>query len=313
MLLFSSGDEPSAASSLASLDSDTFHVDPACDSNDGISFVEEVTGTQDGSQDEFVDPLLDLDSIHDVSPTPDPLSVNAGYKIVFDNIDKTVKPRHMTADTQNVSLHNVHAYAVKDRVDYSRISDDRPTVGDISELQLCDLIPSSADYSLLKERFEIHVSRIITDYLKFFHEDFNRLVHMHTPHKYTAEHNRKSEVVSIIMLCCTTTNKLSNRSHLGCWIRMKLSMRTWLTFLRITKSIFRLSISDCWSQYLNRKPQMTNLTLQHCWVGIICLLLGLGRCNISAAPLSVKKTVWMGSFQWPRIGTLKLSFLKYVN
>ena len=33
-----------------------------------------------------------------------PQSVNAGYKIVFDNIDKTIKPRHMTADSQTTSL-----------------------------------------------------------------------------------------------------------------------------------------------------------------------------------------------------------------
>ena len=55
-----------------------------------------------------------------------------------------------------------------------------------------------------------------------------------------------------------STNKLSHRSHLGCWLRMKLSVRTWWTFSRITKSIFRLSISDCWSQYLNRNEVVPN-------------------------------------------------------
>ena len=35
------------------------------------------------------------------------------------NIDKTIKPRHMTVDSHTTSLHYVHAYAVKDSVDFS--------------------------------------------------------------------------------------------------------------------------------------------------------------------------------------------------
>ena len=48
-----------------------------------------------------------------------PQSVNAGVKLVFDNIDKTVKPRHMTLESQTTSLNYVQAIAVKDRIDYS--------------------------------------------------------------------------------------------------------------------------------------------------------------------------------------------------
>ena len=48
-----------------------------------------------------------------------PQSVNAGVKLVFDNIDKTVKPRRMTLESQTTSLNYVQAIAVKDRIDYS--------------------------------------------------------------------------------------------------------------------------------------------------------------------------------------------------
>ena len=48
--------------------------------------------------------------------------VTAGFKIVFDNIDLTVRRRHTTEERQSLSLHNVNAYAVKDRVDYSTFS-----------------------------------------------------------------------------------------------------------------------------------------------------------------------------------------------
>ena len=40
------------------------------------------------------------------------------YKLVGDNIDKVVKPRHMRIDHQAKSLHYFHSYAVKDRIDF---------------------------------------------------------------------------------------------------------------------------------------------------------------------------------------------------
>ncbi len=46
-----------------------------------------------------------------------------GYKNVFNNIDKTVRPRQMRIDSQNKSLHYVHIYSVKNRIDFSSLSD----------------------------------------------------------------------------------------------------------------------------------------------------------------------------------------------
>lgn len=122
-----------------------------------------------------------------------PQSVNAGFKIVFDNIDKTIKPRHMTEDSQSVSLHYVQAYAVKDRIDFSCIGTERN-----GECNLYDLLPNSDDYKLLKERFVVLVSRCITSHLAFFKHDFKNLVQPHIPHRYSAEMCTKSEVVSTV-------------------------------------------------------------------------------------------------------------------
>ncbi len=52
-------------------------------------------------------------------------STNAGYKLVFDNIDKTIKPRYMRQDVQSVMLHYVQVYAVKDRIDFSSIGHEQ--------------------------------------------------------------------------------------------------------------------------------------------------------------------------------------------
>ena len=52
------------------------------------------------------------------------MSVNTGYKIVFDNIDKNVAPRFMRNEHQTRSLHYVHSNAVKDRLDFSNLSSE---------------------------------------------------------------------------------------------------------------------------------------------------------------------------------------------
>ncbi len=120
-------------------------------------------------------------------------STNAGYKLVFDNIDKTIKPRYMRQDVQSVMLHYVQAYAVKDRIDFSSIGHEQR-----KEANIYKLIPESDDYRLLKNRFIIHVSRVIVEYLDFFKEDFKGLVQRHIPHKYSSEMCRISEIVSSI-------------------------------------------------------------------------------------------------------------------
>ena len=50
------------------------------------------------------------------------------YRIVGDNIDKTIKPRHMTSEHQTQSLHYFNAYAVRDRIDLPSFSSNPPTV-----------------------------------------------------------------------------------------------------------------------------------------------------------------------------------------
>lgn len=117
----------------------------------------------------------------------------AGFKLVFDNFDKTIKPRHMTQDRQSVSMHNVHAYGVKDRLNYSDLDSARDPA---EEMNLYSILPNSDDYTKLKERFKVHISRIIVEYLQYFHDDFRDLVMEHIPHRFSREMSQKSEVVS---------------------------------------------------------------------------------------------------------------------
>ena len=98
------------------------------------------------------------------------MSVNTGYKIVFDNIDKNVAPRFMRNEHQTRSLHYVHSYAVKDRLDFSNLSSQRPT-----NFNVFGVIPDVEDYKYLKSDFAVLIKRIIVEYIPFFHEDYEGL------------------------------------------------------------------------------------------------------------------------------------------
>ena len=115
-----------------------------------------------------------------------------GYKIVFDNIDKTVRPRQMRIDCQNKSLHYVHLYGVKNRIDFSALPDTPP----VGMKNLSSLLPTNDDDKYLKDNFSVLVARVIVDNIPFFEEDRRGLVTRHILHKYSKEMSVKSEVVS---------------------------------------------------------------------------------------------------------------------
>ena len=119
------------------------------------------------------------------------LSANAGYKLVFDNLDKNVKPRHMRTDNQTKSLHFVQSYATRDRVDFSRYSNEAPT-----EVNAFDVLPTEEDYKSLKADFSTLVSRMMVEHIPFFSTDFKGLPVKHIPHQYSREMSTKSEIVS---------------------------------------------------------------------------------------------------------------------
>lgn len=67
-----------------------------------------------------------------------------GFKIVGNNIGKTVWPRHQTLEKRTQSVHYFHSFAVKDRTGASNLSDVKPEV-DLSSLPLKMLLPTKDD------------------------------------------------------------------------------------------------------------------------------------------------------------------------
>lgn len=119
------------------------------------------------------------------------------YKLVGDNIDKSVKTRYMCLEGgHNQSLHYFHCFAVLNRIDFTEFPDVQP--------QLClnspdnialTLLPSAEDDQTLKNLFMTHVSRILCTHIPFFKASFEDVVEWHIVHQYYQEMSTKSQVV----------------------------------------------------------------------------------------------------------------------
>lgn len=116
------------------------------------------------------------------------------YKIVSDNLDKYVKPRHETTDRHSSSLHYFHSFAVKDRCDMSNLADN-PSLPDLTSFSIDEILPANADYTSLVENYTIIAARIIQKHIPFFKRNVRRVMR-HIPHCYSSEMSQKSEVVS---------------------------------------------------------------------------------------------------------------------
>ena len=115
------------------------------------------------------------------------------YKLIGDNIDKCVRPRHVRSDSQARSLHYFHTYAVRDRINVSHL-DDQHSVPLLSDIDVTSVLPTTEDEKALKDLYCIHVARVLKRHMKFFSslgEDLER----HILHEYSSEMSQKSDVV----------------------------------------------------------------------------------------------------------------------
>ena len=134
-----------------------------------------------------------LGHLHPIIATPPIL----GYKLVGDNVDKSVKPRYARSDNRNPPLHYFHSYAVKSRIDFSNLSNIPPSHPTCSLDAITDkLLPSEDDNKVLHSNFSIHIKRMLVDNLKFVNMTCDDLVNRHITHKYYSQMSEASEVVS---------------------------------------------------------------------------------------------------------------------
>ena len=117
------------------------------------------------------------------------------YKLVGDNIDKTIKPRDMRIDSQTRSLHYFHTYAVRDRIDVTHL-DDEPSLPSMDDIEVTTVLPTEQDQKVMKGLFGIHVARVLKKHMPFFTK-FGEGLERHIKHDYSKEMSQESEVVSV--------------------------------------------------------------------------------------------------------------------
>ena len=86
-----------------------------------------------------------------------PATLN-GFKIVGDNIDKNVRPSFQRSDQQTKSFHHFHACAVRDRVDFSSLSDVERSS---EKVDINSFLMTNLDWEAFKDTCAILISRYL--------------------------------------------------------------------------------------------------------------------------------------------------------
>eukprot|EP00731_Ephydatia_muelleri_P003037 Em0001g3037a len=118
-----------------------------------------------------------------------------GFRLVGDNIDKTVGPRFMRHNHQSQSLHYFNVYAVKDRVDLHHLSPNISMI-DLQDVDVNRFLPSEDDYAALISNFQFLIAKVMAKCVP-------GLVHLspllpgHIQHIHSKAMSMKSEVVPL--------------------------------------------------------------------------------------------------------------------
>ena len=121
------------------------------------------------------------------------LPADKGRKLVFDNFDFKQQVHAMTEEHQNVDVHWVTHMAVENRVSGNHLSDKKPDVDGLLQMENGQCLPSRRDHHLQRENYITLTERAITEIpcLAFL----KPVVCKHIPHQYSKEMREKSEMV----------------------------------------------------------------------------------------------------------------------
>eukprot|EP00731_Ephydatia_muelleri_P006750 Em0003g998a len=152
--------------------------------------------THTSTSDEDTAPLAatEQNSPQDGSPVLDCGEWN-GFKLIGDNIDKNIKPRDMRINNQTKSLHYFHAFAVKDRINFSDITNNAELVFP-DDIDYSVFYPNDDDDAQLVSNFQTLVTRIFVEHIPHLQHLFGKVTH-NIQHKYSKNMSIKSTVVPL--------------------------------------------------------------------------------------------------------------------
>eukprot|EP00731_Ephydatia_muelleri_P035780 Em0160g1a len=173
--------------------------------------------THTSTSDEDTAPLAaaEQNSPQDGSPVLDCGEWN-GFKLIGDNIDKNIKPRDMRINNQTKSLHYFHAFAVKDRINFSDITNNAELVYP-DDIDYSVFYPNDDDDAQLVSNFQTLVTRIFVEHIPHLQHLFGKVTH-NIQHKYSKNMSIKSTVGSggNLVTGCTHQAKSGTKVALAC-------------------------------------------------------------------------------------------------
>lgn len=132
-----------------------------------------------------------------VSQSSDQPQQPNSVKVIFDNVDLSVKSRFLRYDKfGNKSLHYVNSYGTQGRINFASLSDTKPhSCANSPERNAALLLPSAEDDKTMRNLFITHVSRILYTNMEYFKFKFDDVVEWHVHHEYYKEMSSRSSVV----------------------------------------------------------------------------------------------------------------------
>ncbi|PFX13265.1 hypothetical protein AWC38_SpisGene22668 [Stylophora pistillata] len=121
------------------------------------------------------------------------------YQILGDNLDKFVRPKHMSSNNQNKSIHWFAMNAVQDRATMKSTDIKQQQQRPILSVENSEFLPSTEDNNQLLQNFILLVARILVKRVPDF-QCLKRTVVKHIPHEFSNEMKRKSVQVPLGIL-----------------------------------------------------------------------------------------------------------------
>lgn len=118
-----------------------------------------------------------------------------GFRIVGDNIDLSLRPRHQTLESRTHSFHYFNSYAVLDRCDLSGFEENITSPSALLDFNVELLLPTSSDLEQLYENMATIVGRMLTEHIPGF-EKYKQLTTEHIKHKRYEDMCKPSVIVS---------------------------------------------------------------------------------------------------------------------
>ena len=118
------------------------------------------------------------------------------YRFNGDNMDFVEVSRYQRSDSGNKSQHFFQYYAVKDRIDFSHLSDTPPDISALTKRDLCEsMLPSQSDFAETSQNISFLVARVLCENVPYFKLTYDEVLTRHIKHRYYKEMSTKSKVV----------------------------------------------------------------------------------------------------------------------